>query len=1024
MTPTSCCVGHSTATPSSHEERRRRNSQRIKLSRELMVRLSAALSQAKVRSIQPGERVGLEQRGKWQNKSSSSLLSLSPPRANLLNCAIQTGYTNASSSPASSTCVASLASFRCRSSSNSNSNSDKFEKPERVAPAQQEPASSPSPAEEPNTISQIQSGAGLSLSSRSSSSSNSSTIANNSSVIISTQKQNQNYKQLQEEQEPEIDSSLKLWLARKELDDEDEKEEKANVLCFADVFAWACPEAGNVPNEENGRKKLNCPHEKLEGRKRRRNRRNRKRKRKGTRSEAFECDNIGHENSWAWQDPNRECARSKLGPSMSRLTGRGSSQGGAKSFFLWLSLLLFGCLLLRWDAGSGQLGGVGRVSGQSTSDELSRAVLATMSTQAPPPALNPNKYKPNGSNPNVSSHYGSGSGIGSSDNAAADEIYLAGESSSSSSFPVSNNNAPNGQQTSADFSSNLNSNIDQVDPPGQSLVEKLLDFGRIFIICAIIIGDICGNSLVILSVCRHSKLRVTTNWFVVSLACADILVALFAMTFNASVAISGRWLFKPWVCDFWNSCDVLASTASILHLCCISIDRYIAITRPLDYPMKITTRRVIYALCGVWISSALLSYLPIFTGVYTTAEHIRWLNDNPDQCDFVVNRVYAIVSSSISFWIPSSIMVFTYYRIYKEATRQEKFIYKAQSMMPAPIANHHSHHHESHNSGNHYNKSAGSSNRSSTGKQRRSKSMAISSSASKAPNLSSNEARIRQLAKQQQELQPTGGLAPIQQQRQANSFNSIATTNLNSSCSIAETAPAVAGSPAQPGAGVEPVQADAGQQQERAASLLALAGAGATPEAQPLTASSASSAALAGPEPNSTGANRNQKGVPAVAGGQSQAKVNFDEDQEEEEEEADSNSGQSTPTKRSQISKMKREHKAAKTLGIIMGVFILCWLPFFSWYTPINICGHACDGIVPRGAVTILFWIGYFNSTLNPIIYAYFNHEFRDAFKETLQWLFCCCNDLKCLRVNRPNDSQHYNCTYRSTQEIGLVGNR
>jgi hypothetical protein len=57
------------------------------------------------------------------------------------------------------------------------------------------------------------------------------------------------------------------------------------------------------------------------------------------------------------------------------------------------------------------------------------------------------------------------------------------------------------------------------------------------------------------------------------LACADILVALFAMTFKASVAIYGHWMFGQLVCDLWNSCDVLFSTASIMHLCCISVDR-------------------------------------------------------------------------------------------------------------------------------------------------------------------------------------------------------------------------------------------------------------------------------------------------------------------------------------------------------------------------------------------------------------------------------------------------------------------
>jgi len=83
--------------------------------------------------------------------------------------------------------------------------------------------------------------------------------------------------------------------------------------------------------------------------------------------------------------------------------------------------------------------------------------------------------------------------------------------------------------------------------------------------------------------------------------------------------------------------------------------------------------------------------------------------------------------------------------------------------------------------------------------------------------------------------------------------------------------------------------------------------------------------------------------------------------------------------------KIQREHKAAKTLGIIMGAFLFCWLPFFTWYLTTYICGSTCIDNTPVVLTNILFWIGYFNSALNPIIYAYFNKDFRRAFKRLLR---------------------------------------
>lgn len=75
---------------------------------------------------------------------------------------------------------------------------------------------------------------------------------------------------------------------------------------------------------------------------------------------------------------------------------------------------------------------------------------------------------------------------------------------------------------------------------------------------------------------------------------------------------------------------------------------------------------------NTWISPALLSFIPIFANWYTTPAHAQEAVDHPEVCDFKVNRVYGVISSSISFWIPCTIMLFTYYAIFREANRQEK----------------------------------------------------------------------------------------------------------------------------------------------------------------------------------------------------------------------------------------------------------------------------------------------------------------------------------------------------------------
>lgn len=78
----------------------------------------------------------------------------------------------------------------------------------------------------------------------------------------------------------------------------------------------------------------------------------------------------------------------------------------------------------------------------------------------------------------------------------------------------------------------------------------------------------------------------------------------------------------------------------------------------------------------------------------------------------------------------------------------------------------------------------------------------------------------------------------------------------------------------------------------------------------------------------------------------------------------------------------KRERKAAKTLAIITGAFVVCWMPFFVIAVWLPVCGDQCS--ISPVIISLFLWLGYFNSTLNPILYTIFNQDFRNAFKRIL----------------------------------------
>ncbi|XP_012287490.1 tyramine/octopamine receptor [Orussus abietinus] len=181
----------------------------------------------------------------------------------------------------------------------------------------------------------------------------------------------------------------------------------------------------------------------------------------------------------------------------------------------------------------------------------------------------------------------------------------------------------------------------------------------------LVLATVLGNALVILSVFTYRPLRIVQNFFIVSLAVADLAVAILVMPFNVAYLLLGKWVFGIHLCKLWLTCDVLCCTASILNLCAIALDRYWAITDPLNYAQKRTLKRVLATIAGVWVLSGAISSPPL----------AGW-NDWPEElepgtpCQLTRRKGYVVYSSLGSFFIPLLLMSLVYLEIFLATRRR------------------------------------------------------------------------------------------------------------------------------------------------------------------------------------------------------------------------------------------------------------------------------------------------------------------------------------------------------------------
>lgn len=226
--------------------------------------------------------------------------------------------------------------------------------------------------------------------------------------------------------------------------------------------------------------------------------------------------------------------------------------------------------------------------------------------------------------------------------------------------------APNLPQT---LSVNVSVLYNSSDVPDHNEYSQFKTVILAIIFLVIIFGTIVGNILVCVAVCLVRKLRRPCNYLIVSLAVSDLCVAILVMPIAVFDQIKSEWIFGQIVCDLWVSFDVLSCTASILNLCMISVDRYYAITKPLEYGVKRTPKRMIFCVIVVWFGAACISLPPLL--MLGNKHNVTDVNTGEvfEVCIVCQEIGYQIYATLCSFYIPLTVMMVVYYKIFRAARK-------------------------------------------------------------------------------------------------------------------------------------------------------------------------------------------------------------------------------------------------------------------------------------------------------------------------------------------------------------------
>ena len=171
------------------------------------------------------------------------------------------------------------------------------------------------------------------------------------------------------------------------------------------------------------------------------------------------------------------------------------------------------------------------------------------------------------------------------------------------------------------------------------------------------LAAIAGNTLVLVAIYRSPQLQIVSNFFLASLAMADLFVGMVIDPVLIAKTIKNVNSFdKDWLAIAAVVLSLQSVTATVYNLCIVSIDRYFAITNVFKYAEIITPRRCVLAIATVWVLSIFFGFSRFF------------VKDDKD-----LPALWSI-ASVITFIIPFCVIAFCYFKIFRVAKTQSRRI--------------------------------------------------------------------------------------------------------------------------------------------------------------------------------------------------------------------------------------------------------------------------------------------------------------------------------------------------------------